>query len=137
VAVAPNGNVYVTDSYNHRIQRFTAAGKFLGWWGHSGTGVGEFSVPSGLNNAINGYVYVADTNNHRIQHFTATGSFLGKWGKQGSGKGEFLFPLGVAVNREHDRAYVADSVNNRIQYFKDVDHAVAPTSLGRVRALFR
>ena len=45
VAAAADGTVYVTDSSNDRIQRFTSTGAFLGKWGHKGSGDGQFEGP--------------------------------------------------------------------------------------------
>ena len=86
--------------------------------------------------APDGRVFVADSGNNRVQYFTANGSFLGKWGKRGTGPGELKNPRAIAVSRDGKRVYVADSGNNRIQYFIE-DVAIAPASLGRVKALFR
>jgi len=116
VAVAFDGTVYVADTYNHRIQRFSTTGSFLGKWGSQGSGDGQFSEPYGVAVAPDGTVYVADFGNNRIQRFSATGSFLGQWGSQGSGDGQFRGPSGVAVASD-GTVYVADSGNNRIQRF--------------------
>ena len=89
VAVASDGNVYVTDGggygANNRIQYFTASGSYLGQWGTLGSGNGQFQLPSGVAVAPGGNVYVADTDNNRIQYFTASGSYLGQWGSGGYG----------------------------------------------------
>jgi len=114
VAVAPDGTVYVADTYNHRIQRFSASGAFLGTWGARGSGDGQFDSPHGVAVAPDGTVYVADTLNHRIQRFSADGTFLGKWGSEGSGDGRFEYPEGVAVAPD-GTVYVADDF--RIQHF--------------------
>jgi sugar lactone lactonase YvrE len=116
VAVAPDGTVYVADTWNDRIQRFSATGQFLGTWGSFGSGDGQFGWPSGVAVAPDGTVYVADSENNRIQRFTATGQFLGKWGSKGSGDGQFNEPQGVAVAPDAT-IYVADSYNHRIQRF--------------------
>ena len=116
VAVAPDGTVYVADTYNHRIQRFSASGAFLGTWGARGSGDGQFDRPHGVAVAPDGTVYVADTYNHRIQRFSADGTFLGKWGSEGSGDGRFIRPEGIAV-APNGTVYVVDSGNHRIQYF--------------------
>ncbi|HUV86596.1 MAG TPA: 6-bladed beta-propeller, partial [bacterium] len=82
-------------------------------------------------------VFVAD-HNDRVQYFTASGSFLGKLGTSGSGNGQFNSPADVAFSAKDARLYVADYNNHRIQYFVDEEQfAVSPTSLGRVKALFR
>nr|NIT36459.1 6-bladed beta-propeller [candidate division Zixibacteria bacterium] len=86
----------------------------------------------------NGNIYVVDSNNHRIQYFTSSGSFLGKWGSEGTGNGQFSYPRGIAVTPDGAYFYVADCSNHRIQYFvDDQQFAVAPSSLGRIKTLFR
>ena len=70
VAVASDGSVYVADTYNHSVQRFTSEGVFISNWGTDGTGDGEFQYPSGVAVASDGSVYVTDADNHRIQKFT-------------------------------------------------------------------
>ena len=115
-----------------------AAYEYAGKWGSGGSGNGQFDGPWGVALASSGNVYVADFNNHRIQYFTSSGSFLGKWGSHGSGNGQFHYPVGVAVTPNGAYVYVADEGHNRVQYFVDDQQvAVAPASLGRVKALFR
>ena len=128
MAVAPNGNVYVADYWNYRIQYFTSTGSFLGKLSQDG--------PWGVDVAPNGNIFVTDDYN-RVQYFTATGSYLGEWGREGSGPGEFDGPCDVAITRAGDRVYVTDAGNYRVQYFKLTNPAVAPASLGRVKALFK
>ena len=112
--MAPDGTVYVADSGNQRIQRFSATGAFLGAWGTGGSGDGQFLNPYDVAVAPDGTVYVADS--FRIQHFSATGAFLGAWGAWGGGDGQFERTSGVAVAPD-GRVYVADMYNNRIQVF--------------------
>ncbi len=138
VTVAPDGTVYTTEhGLNNRVQHFTADGSFLRKWGRSGTGDGEFDRPFGIRVSANGRVFVADRDNSRVQYFSPIGSFLGKFGSLGSGNGEFGGPCGVALTATGDRLYVSETGNSRVQYFKDTEFAVAPASLGRVKALFR
>ena len=98
VAVDGNGNVYVADTYNHRIQKFTSDGVFLTKWGSYGSGDGQFNYPEGIAVDGSGNVYVADSGNNRIQKFTADGIYLTKWGSEGSRNGQFVYPTGVAVD---------------------------------------
>lgn len=46
VAAASDGSVYVTDPFQHRIQKFTSEGVFVSKWGTEGTGVGQFIQPA-------------------------------------------------------------------------------------------
>ncbi len=147
--VAPNSYVYVADTGNRRIQYFTSTGSFLGKWGGTDRpadvavasgGKVHVAYPPNMGVAVapdTGYVYFADADNHRIRYFTGNGSFLGMFGLEGTGDGEFKQPSDVAFSASGGRLYVADTGNSRIQYFRWTEPAVAPVSLGRVKALFR
>ncbi len=110
------GNVYVADSGNHRIQKFTSDGDFVAKWGKAGRGEGEFNSPEGMVIDSEGFIYVADSKNHRIQKFTTDGVFTAKWGQKGIRNGEFNEPKGIAIDSEGN-VYVTDSLNYRIQKF--------------------
>jgi DNA-binding beta-propeller fold protein YncE len=70
VAVDHLGNVYVTDTGNNRLQKFTSDGVFLSLWGGYGTGQGQFSTPFHSSVAPNGDVFVSDSDNMRVQRFS-------------------------------------------------------------------
>jgi sugar lactone lactonase YvrE len=72
IAVDALGNIYVADSANHRIQKFSADGTFLWKFGGPGTNYGQFgngAGPLGLAVDASGSLYVADSDNNRIQVF--------------------------------------------------------------------
>jgi DNA-binding beta-propeller fold protein YncE len=124
------GNVYVADTFNNRIQYFTPTGSFLGRWGGKGTAPGQFDRPEGIDVAPDGTVFVADTDNLRVQYFTATGSFLGELG-------DIYGPNDVALSPTGTRLYVAEGAQHDVLFYRRDEPAVAPSSLGKVRALFR
>jgi DNA-binding beta-propeller fold protein YncE/outer membrane protein OmpA-like peptidoglycan-associated protein len=116
IAVAPNGDVFVTDNGNDRIQRFSSTGTYMGKWGSSGSGDAAFDQPSGIAVAPNGDVYVADIGHNRIQYFSSAGTYKGKWGSYGLADDQLDRPYGIAVAPNGD-VYVADTYHNRIKYF--------------------
>ena len=80
VAVAPGGELYITDGYgNARVHTFAPDGTLLFSWGEPGGGPGQFHVPHGIAIDRDGVVYVADRENSRIQLFTPKGEFLSEW----------------------------------------------------------
>lgn len=117
VAYSPvNGNVYVSDTDNHRIQVFTPDGTFVRKWGRLGTTNGRFNGPRGIAIDAAGDVYVVDRGNNRIQRFTADGTFVTKWGTLGSADGQLRNPRGIAITNA-GTVYVADTGNDRVQRF--------------------
>jgi uncharacterized protein (TIGR03663 family) len=119
LALDGDGNVYVVDSYNHRVQVFDASGGFVREWGSQGTAPGQFQEPWGIAVGGEGKVYVADTWNHRIQRFDREGRFEVQWGMFGDtagalGDGFWLYgPRDVEVDGEGN-VLVSDTGNKRV-----------------------
>ncbi|MGH2355810.1 MAG: flippase activity-associated protein Agl23, partial [Chloroflexota bacterium] len=121
VALDAEGNVYVVDTLNNRIQKFDRTGKLLTAWGTKGSGDGQFVEPMGIAVDGQGNVFVADTWNHRIQKFDANGRFLAKWNGQ---QGGFWGPRAIAVDSQGN-VYVTDTGNKRIQKFDNAGMLLA------------
>jgi len=115
VALDAEGFVYVTDSGNHRVQKFTRDGAFVLQWGSAGTEPGHFKKPAGIAIAENA-VYVSDYFADTVQQFTHNGKFLTRWGQSGSQPGELDSPAGIAVGPDGS-IYVTDDYNFRVQRF--------------------
>ncbi|MER3469054.1 MAG: hypothetical protein C4314_03580, partial [Thermoflexus sp.] len=120
IAVGPDGSVYVADLWNHRIQQFTADGRFVRAWGafyrvaaDPREQPGMFFGPREVV-VHRDRVYVADTGNKRIQVFDREGRFVAAWGGAGIAPGQFEEPVGLAVLPSGDLV-VADTWNRRIQ----------------------
>jgi uncharacterized protein (TIGR03663 family) len=122
LAVDAQGQVYVIDTRNHRVQVFGADGQFLRMWGSQGNGPGQFQEPWGIAVDKAGNVYVADTWNHRIQKFDNQGQFLTMWGTFGDTGGAlgasdtFYGPRQIVVDRDGN-LLVSDTGNKRILKF--------------------
>ena len=121
----PNGivfdrqdNLYVVDSRNDRIQKFTKDGKFISCWGSSGDGDGQFNRPWGITIDTGGDIYVADWGNNRVQKFSPDGTYLLSFGSDPQSGGDLDHPCDVAVDSDGD-VYVTDWGNHRVQIFED------------------
>ncbi len=87
VAIAPDGSLYITDTYNHRIRRVGLDGiiRTVAGFGPSGVGLGGFAgdggpatqarlrSPTGVAFGRDGSLYIADTDNHRIRRIGVDG----------------------------------------------------------------
>ncbi len=77
IAVDGNGDVYVGDQGNNRVQKFTGSGQFLTKWGSYGTGTGQFNDDiRGIAVDAAGNVYVTDPENNNTQEFTSYGIYV-------------------------------------------------------------
>lgn len=117
IALHPvTGEIYVADSMNFRIERFTPEGKFIRSLGSAGTRVGSFSKLKGISVDSHGIVYAVDGLYDTVEMFNDKGEFLMNFGKAGKHEGEFWLPGGIASDQEW--IYVSDTYNQRVQVFQ-------------------
>ncbi len=97
VAIAPNGDIFVSDGHapnahnSARIVKFSPDGRFIRSWGRKGAAPGEFDEPhdifiGGTQNRL----YVADRKNRRIQVFNLDGNFIATWPQFGEPSSVFV-----------------------------------------------
>src|SRR5690606_11940741 len=110
-----DGNLYVFDLLNNRVQKFAPDHSFLLEWGTAGSGNGQFDEVTGSVDARTGRVYVTDLGN-RVQVFDLDGNFLDKWGSTGSGPSKFRKPTDVAVD-SRGNIFIAEEEGRRVQKF--------------------
>lgn len=112
IALDAENNVYITDSGNRRVMKFTSSGSFLDKWGENGTGEGQFIVPSGI--AVDdqlGRVFVTDEWLGRFQEFSLDGSFVDEHGFGTPDPGEPATPYVL-----HNPDEISVDPNRRVAY---------------------
>ena len=67
IAVDGRGDIYVSDSWNDRVQKFDPDGNYLGQWGNRGIHDGQFENLYGIALDATGNVYSVDVGNDRVQ----------------------------------------------------------------------
>jgi len=118
--VDEQGNLYVADTLNARVQKFDPGGGYLKTFGQGGDCWGCFDKPKGV--ALDGFgnVYVADAGWSNVQIFNQRGQTLLFFGGRGPIPGMLKNPSAVAIDRQN-RIYVADYLNHRIEVYQLVN----------------
>lgn len=116
VTIGPDGNLYVVDGANFRVQVFDPEGKHLRVFGAVGRQGGQFSRPKEVATDKDGNVYIVDSAFGNFQIFTPEGKLLLSVGNRSErdGMARYMLPSGIAVDGD-GRVYVVD------QYFRKVD----------------
>lgn len=138
ITVSPQGLLYFSDAYRHRISSLNLALKepvsSLQSWGSYGTQEGQLKTPQALVVTEQGAILVADTVNHRIQKFDSSGQFLQSWGSYGAGDTKLNNPQGIAL-APNGSVVVADTDNHRIVVYNQNGNYLS--SFGEKGAAFR
>ena len=119
IAIAPDGTLYVADTWNHRIQHFSADGEFLDQFGYFGQAETEvaFWGPRDVLVDSDGRLFVMDTGNKRIVIFDENDEYITEFGMFGLAEGEFDEPVAFDFGSD-GLLYITDTWNQRIQVFE-------------------
>jgi DNA-binding beta-propeller fold protein YncE len=104
------GNIFVADTNNGRIEKFSPTGTFITSIGTNGKGHGQFGEPNAVAIDARGNIYVTEAANHRVQKLGLGGNFIAEW--KGPGPG-FYGPRKIALGPDNS-LYVVDQGRARI-----------------------
>jgi DNA-binding beta-propeller fold protein YncE len=156
VAVAPNGDIFVSDGHapnkygTARVVKFSKDGRLIKSWGGKGSGPGEFDEPHDIFvGGSRGWVYVADRRNNRIQVFDQDGSFIAAWLQFGQPSSVFVgtddtiyvgasFPDPSAKKGELRGITIGNAIDGSLKAFipdpADLDNVIRGTSASGIAA---
>jgi len=133
VAVDQDGNLYVSDTWNNRIQVFDADGSFIRAFGRSGDGPGYFARPKGIAIDVDGHVWVADGMQDRVQVYTPEGKLLIYMGGHGLIPGWFQSLVGITIDK-NNRVLTTEQYPGRLQIFRYTTQEEAKAELAKREA---
>lgn len=111
IALGPEGQIFVADADLGLVARLGPGGETL-----PSIGRGHLQRPNGIAfDPVARKIYVADTTAHQVKIFDLEGNLLAELGTRGDEAGEFNHPTHIAI--AHDKLYVTDTMNARVQVF--------------------
>lgn len=133
VALDKEGNVYVTDTMNNRVEIFDPDGNFISQFGKHGDGPGYLARPKGIAVDCDGHIWIADSFQDRVQVFNREGQLLTYLGGHGHFPGQFEALIGIAIDKEN-RVFTTEQYPGRMQMFRYVTDAEAAAEKSRREA---
>jgi len=130
VAVDSDGNVYVTDTFNCRIEIFDADGRYLSTFGRNGDGPADLQRPKGIAIDGDGHIWVVDAAQSRVKVFNQQGRLLIYFGGAGYYPGQFMGPWGIAIGPSN-QVIVSETYPGRVQVFRYITDAEAAAEKAR------
>lgn len=119
-AVDAEGNLWVADTENNRVEEFSSGGTFVQKFGTLGTGNGQLKKPTGITVDGEGNLWVVDSGNNRVEKFSRAGVYLSQFGSEGAGYlngAYFKSPTAITYSSKTSWLYVADTGNNVVRIF--------------------
>jgi sugar lactone lactonase YvrE len=124
LAVDQDGNLYVCDTMNDRIEVFDADGQFISSYGKNGDGPGYFARPKGVAIDSDGHVWVADGMQDRVQVFSKDWQLLIAFGGRGLMPGQFQGLVNITAD-QNNRIFTSEIYPGRVQAFRYITDAEA------------
>jgi sugar lactone lactonase YvrE len=125
LAVDEDGNLYVCDTLNNRIEIFDAEGIFIRAYGKNGDAPPNFARPKGVAIDSDGHIWVADGVQDRVQVFNKDWQLLISFGGYGYLPGQFSGLVNITSDNKRNRIITSEIFPGRVQEFRYITDAEA------------
>jgi len=105
LALGANGNVFVSETGNFRVQEFTQQGQYINLFGKVGTGVGNFARPKGVAIDKKGQMHVVDAAFENVQVMNKEGKVLMFYGEPGNKRHNINLPTDIVINYDNNKYF--------------------------------
>lgn len=111
IAIDPKGDIWVTDTFNNRVEEFNQKDEFL-------RKSRLLTEPFGITISSAGDIWVTEAGHDRVVELNEKAEVLREFGSEGTGNGQFEAPIGITINSSGD-LWVTDMSDNRIEEFNE------------------
>jgi len=125
LAVDEDGNLYVCDTLNNRIEIFDADGSFIQSYGKNGDAPPNFARPKGITIDSDGHIWIADGVQDRVQVFNKEWQLLITFGGHGLLPGQFSGLVNIASDNKRNHIITSEIYPGRLQEFQYITDAEA------------
>jgi len=105
LAIGPDRHLYVADTGNFRIEKFTLDGKFVRSFGAVGAGFGQFARPKGVAVDRDGRIYAVDAAFQNVQVLSPEGKLLMFFGTAGDDPENINLPTQAVIDYDNVRYF--------------------------------
>lgn len=105
IKIGPDNYLYVSETTNFRVQKFTLDGRHVRNYGSIGTKIGKFARPKGIALDRAGRLYVVDAAFENVQIINPDGKSLMFFGSPGSNKDNINLPVDIEINYENAKLF--------------------------------
>ena len=105
LSLGPDKLLYITDTGNFRVQKFTQNGEFIRRYGSIGSGLGKFARPKGLTLDKEGRLYVVDAAFENVQVIDNKGKLLLYFGQAGDKPADINLPADISIDYDNVKLF--------------------------------
>ena len=105
IKIGPDNHLYVSDTTNFRIQKFTLDGRHIRNYGSIGTNIGKFARPKGIALDRKGQMYIVDAAFENVQVMSPDGKLLMFFGGPGSNRDNINLPVDIEIDYDNAKLF--------------------------------